>query len=239
MSENAQFRVRNRVQIDGKTVGSYDVILQDANGYYLLVRGTSVPSSAANFAKGCLFIKTDAGAGVKSIYENVGTTSSCSFNLMGEVTGAEIGDDAVGADQLDQMLLGYKDVTLTAAEIKAVRATPITLVAATEAGAGYALVPTAVTVSLNAGSEALTESAANLAVRYSGQTTDLIAVESTGFIDQATDQNRYQERAEAVMTPLANTALVVQNNGAGEIAGNASDDATITFRTYYRKVPVL
>lgn len=100
MSDNEKFRIRNRAQIDGKAVGTLDVIVQDVDGLYLLVRGTAVPNAAAGFAKGCLFIKTDAGNGVKSLYENVGTTASCTFNLIGEVTDAEIGTGAVTETKL-------------------------------------------------------------------------------------------------------------------------------------------
>jgi len=64
-----------------------------------LVRGTVIPT-AGTYAKGCLFIKTDAANGTKSIYENQGTTTSPSFNLVGEITAGEIalpnGDILIG-----------------------------------------------------------------------------------------------------------------------------------------------
>ena len=50
-----------------------------------LVRGTTVPT-AGTYAKGCIFIKTDAANGVKSLYENQGTTTTPSFAGVGAIT---------------------------------------------------------------------------------------------------------------------------------------------------------
>ena len=44
--------------------------------------GTSVPTDAtAGYATGCIFLKTNASAGV-NVYQNVGTQTSCDFNLI-------------------------------------------------------------------------------------------------------------------------------------------------------------
>lgn len=236
-------RIRNGVRIDGNDVSidgaDIEIIIEDSEEKILICRGETVPSADAGFAKGCIFIKTNAGNGVKALYENQGTVASCNFNLIGEITTAEIADGAVTAEKLATGLEGikYADRLVSVAEIKALRATPIELVPATEAGAGFAIIPVAVNVSLTAGSEVLTETADNLAVMCS--TTELIDIETTGFIDQATDQNRYQERAEAVITPIENTAITLKNKGDGEIAGNASNDASLSVRTYYKVIPVL
>ena len=65
------------------------VALTDENGLPTLVRGTVVPTTGS-YAKGCIFIKTNAASGVKSLYENQGTTTSPSFNLIGAIEGNEI-----------------------------------------------------------------------------------------------------------------------------------------------------
>lgn len=236
-------RIRNGVRIDGNDVtidgADIEIILEDDSENILMARGTTVPNADAGFAKGCIFTKTDAGNGVKALYENVGTTASCDFNKIGDVTSAEIADGAITKAKLALGIspILYTDRLISNAEIKALKATPIELVPATEAGAGFAIIPVAVNLNLNAGAEALTETIANLSVKCS--TTEYLDVETTGFIDQVSDQNRYQEKAEAVVTPIANTALVITNKGAGEYAGNASADATLSVRTYYRVIPVL
>ena len=230
-TDNNINRIRNGLQIDGKTktVGSVEVniILQNVSEMVLFCTGLSL-STGAGFAKGCLFIKTDAATGVKGLYENIGTTTVASFNKIGDITSAE----------MEASLLRYKDVSLTVAEIKALRATNIEIVPATEAGTGFAIIPIAISAKFTAGSEVLTESADNLALLYHAS-NEIAAIESTGFIDQATDQNRYQEVAEAMRTPEENLAIDLDNNGDGEIAGNASDDCALDIRVYYRVVPVL
>lgn len=43
-------------------------------------KGATVPSDAtAGYAKGCIFIDTDGGAGT-TLYVNEGTAASCDFN---------------------------------------------------------------------------------------------------------------------------------------------------------------
>jgi len=155
------------------------------------------------------------------------------------ITTDKILNEAVTEDKLASGIdvVKYTDVQLSATELKALAGTNIELVPATEAGAGYAIVPVAVNLRLTAGSEVLAEDADNLALRYSAS-TELLAIETTGFIDQATDQNRYQGVPETVMTPEENVAIDLDNNG-DEFTGNASDDATLDVRVYYKVVPVL
>lgn len=85
----------NSAKLSGDTVKpgattSVLVLLYDASGKVLMATGTSVPGSEAGYAKSCLFIKTDASAGVAGLYENIGTTTSASFNLVGAVSAGEI-----------------------------------------------------------------------------------------------------------------------------------------------------
>lgn len=262
MSDSPTVRNRNSMQIDGhlKTPGTTEVLslVEDVNEKIQFCTGTTVPAAEAGYSKGCLFIKTDAADGTKALYENQGTTAACSFNLIGDISEAEIAalavttgklqnlavttgkiaEDAVTSDKLDVGTLKFTDVEITAIQLKAIRATAIPLVVAAEAGAGNAIIPMSVSLKFEAGTEVLTESADNLAVKYAGG-AEAMTIETTGLLDQAADQNRYQGVAEAVLTPVANTALVLQNTGDGEIAGNVSDDAKLYVRTYYRVVPVL
>ena len=76
------------------------VALLDENQLPALVRGTTVPTSGS-YAKGCIFIKSDASSGTKALYENQGTTSSPSFNLIGKIEGSEIDANAVSQSQLN------------------------------------------------------------------------------------------------------------------------------------------
>ena len=83
-----------RIKLTGysRTISATTVtsLIEDDNGHMLLCSGTSVPSALDYFAKGCMFIKTDAAATAKAVYENTGTSDSCVFNLMGEVSPSDI-----------------------------------------------------------------------------------------------------------------------------------------------------
>lgn len=125
---------------------------------------------------------------------------------------------------------------LTAAQVKALKATPITLVGAP--GAGLAIVPTAVYVYVDyAGSNAFTESADDLSVGYATG-AELLEIESTGLIDQTNDEWRYItfEYGETFI-PEDNKAVVITNLD-DEIAGNAAGNNTLSVALYYRIVPV-
>src|SRR3954462_11707948 len=82
-------------------------------------------------------------------------------------------------------VINVATVTLTNAEIKALRATPKTLVAAP--GAGKMLEFVSAQLKLVAGANVLTESTANLAVKYTDGSGAAVSqtIECTGFIDQA------------------------------------------------------
>lgn len=58
------------------------VLLRDGSGYIVLEQGTTVPSSAAGYAKGALFFDTDVGAGTGGTYANKGTTATSNFTLI-------------------------------------------------------------------------------------------------------------------------------------------------------------
>lgn len=60
------------------------VLSTDCDGMVLLATGLTVPTDNENgYAKGCIFIDTDVGAGSSGFYENVGTTSACNFDVIG------------------------------------------------------------------------------------------------------------------------------------------------------------
>lgn len=63
---------------------SITVLEKDASGNVLRCTGTvTITDAGSGFAKGCLYIKTNVGAGTTGVYENVGTTASCNFDTIG------------------------------------------------------------------------------------------------------------------------------------------------------------
>jgi predicted RecA/RadA family phage recombinase len=138
---------------------------------------------------------------------------------------------------LDASILRYATVAVSNAEIKALRATPKTLVAAPGANKFIEFV-SAVLVN-SGGANALTESTANLAVKLNNGSGVAVSqtVESTGFIDQtAKTITNALPVIDAIVASAsgANKALVLHNIGAGEIAGNAAADVTLAVNVAYR-----
>lgn len=61
-----------------------EVIQRNAANEIVIAKGTTVPvSGTTGFAKGALFMKSDAADGAEGIYENIGTCASGTFILRG------------------------------------------------------------------------------------------------------------------------------------------------------------
>jgi len=68
------------------------VLEYNLDGDVLLCTGTTAPTAdSSGYAKGCLFIKTDAADGTKGLYENIGIKTASDFNLIGDIAASEIG----------------------------------------------------------------------------------------------------------------------------------------------------
>lgn len=132
---------------------------------------------------------------------------------------------------------GYQaDLSVTSAQVKALNATPLTIVAAP--GADIALVPTAVLVVVNyGGTNVFTETDDDLSICYATTPTEIMEIESTGLIDQTNDEWRYITfEHDETFIPLENQAIVFTNLD-DEIAGNAGADNTMLVRLWYLRVP--
>ncbi len=127
--------------------------------------------------------------------------------------------------------------TLTSAQIKALRATPQTVIPAF--GSGIISEFIRATLFLNAGTNVLTETTYNLSFKYTNGSGVAISdtVETTGFIDQASDTYTSAvpvKDAIVAATGATNQAIVLHNIGGGEIAGNAAGDAELIIYTAVR-----
>ena len=147
-------------------------------------------------------------------------------------TNAELGSTAYS-----QGLVGQTVTTLTNAQVLALRATPITLVAAP--GAGYFLEFVSAAFVLNYGGTQYTESNDNLAVKYvngSGSAASA-TVECTGFIDVAGDAITlgHPITTEPLITAageLSNAVLCLHNTGDGEFGGGHASSTLKVFCNY-------
>lgn len=95
-------RLRNALQLDGRAktpdTTAITVVLEDARGV-LLAYGATVPTDAeVGYAKGCIFIDTNASAGAVML-ANEGDADSCDFNtslVSGDISAVTAGDGLTG-----------------------------------------------------------------------------------------------------------------------------------------------
>jgi hypothetical protein len=113
----------------------------------------------------------------------------------------------------------HEEVVVTNAEALALLATPKVLIAAP--GAGLAIIVDSLAIA-KIGTGVYTEAADNLVVEYAGGTDIIAAIETTGFLDQATSQVRAQRPAVSVITPVANEAVELTIDGDAELGGGAA-----------------
>jgi hypothetical protein len=143
-------------------------------------------------------------------------------------TGAvSIGAGAVASAELAETAVKYAEVSIAAAAVGALRATPATLVAAP--GAGKVLEFISAVLILDYTAPGFTETDDNLAVRYTDGSGVIVsqAIECTGFIDQTADtMTTALAKIDAIAAKAGceNKALVLHNTGNGEF-GNSGGSA--------------
>lgn len=128
------------------------------------------------------------------------------------------------------------EVSITNAQMLAIRATPVALVAAPGAGKVNDFLGAVLLFDRTA---VYSETTDNLAIRYIDGTGTIIsvAIETTGFLDAAADAVYFAEPVAGtvlgVKTLFENCALVLHNTGDGEFGGgNAAN--VVRVKTMYR-----
>jgi len=126
-------------------------------------------------------------------------------------------------------------VTLTTAQINAIRATPIALVAAKGANTIIELVSAVLTYDY--ATAAFTVGAdEDLVIEYANGTDATASIETAGFLDQVDDEVRYYQNVIADGADLEatiNQGLQIKNTGTGETAdGGGEVDVRLVYRVY-------
>lgn len=159
---------------------------------------------------------------------------------LADTTNAAAAAAALAAALAAMSQIAFVDVTVSSAELLALNATPKQIVAAP--GANLAIILEGV-VAYKAAGTAYAGIAAgeDLAINYTnGSGLELLEIETTGFLDQATAQTRYASAFRAAsgiasITPVANAALVIQLLTGEITTGNSA----LKLRVYYRVVPTV
>jgi hypothetical protein len=123
--------------------------------------------------------------------------------------------------------------------IKGLRASKLELTTAAPGAANFYELVSAVLI-LDYGSEVLTVNAGDdLVIEYETSGQDATAsIETNGFLTAGADTVQIVPAAAIATVPSANILnkkLLLFNTGGAEIAGNASNDATMTIKISYRK----
>lgn len=151
------------------------------------------------------------------------------------VGSSELVDGGVGSEDLNETLTRYVTVSISNAEMLALRATPKTLVAAPGAGKFIEFISAQLLFDYTG---AYTETADNMAIKYtdgSGATVSE-AIEATGFVDATADSVIKVEKAASTVlakTACENKALVLHNTGDGEYGGGNAANA-VRAKVVYR-----
>lgn len=193
-------------------------------GKALIFTGAGVPvdgtTGAGKAGPGSLYLdQTNGGA-----YINAGTKASPIWHYLDAATNVR-----------------HATVTLTNAQVKALRATPFTCAAAPGANKMSQFIGAVLNVDGSAG--AFTESSDNLAFKYVDGSGVAVSetIEATGFIDQAGKMlTNAVPKKDVILTEAQgeNAAIVLHNTGDGEYGGgNAANTLKVTMA--YRVVPTL
>lgn len=131
----------------------------------------------------------------------------------------------------------FAKVTIGAADIKTLNASPVELVRGHGAGTFVEFV--SAQLILEAGSEVLAETADNLQIHYTDASGAQVSntIECTGFIDQSVDTmttvGPFTTEPIVARTAAADAPLVLYNPN-DEFTGNASNDAKLHVRVVFR-----
>ena len=128
---------------------------------------------------------------------------------------------------------------ITASQVLALRATPITVLSAQ--GAGVYVVPLIVILKLTYGGNNAFTNPQTLAIKYTNAAGPQASsnITGTGFIDQSANKYQLAELNSGNVMPISsaeNSQLVINNIGASEITGNASLDNSLTVVVLYKTV---
>ena len=131
------------------------------------------------------------------------------------------------------MPLKTATVTVSASELKALNATPKTLLAAPAAGKALILVAVELWLDYNSAAYAGIASGEDLTIKYTNASGDAqVTVETTGFLDATADAFRYVTPAAGTLTPIAAAPLVLHLL-SGEIT---TGDSPLKVRVTYREL---
>ena len=226
-------------------VTRYDAVVANSAGAIVVTVGGASSGSAVIAAGDCQLAEIAApNAFVTIVDANI--TDSRVRRPVGNaqiralsVGTAEIQTAAVTSPKLDATTIQYAEVTVSSAQLLAIRATPIVMVAAPGAGKFVEFLSAVLLLDFNAAAYVITAGADDLAFKYinGAGVTASTAIDTAGFLDQVADR-AVHSRPNAAPPPwtaaqIVNQALVLHNVGANEFTvGDSPVRVKIAYRVH-------
>lgn len=125
-------------------------------------------------------------------------------------------------------------VTVSSAEILALNATPKTIVAAPGAGKYIEFISATLWLDYNSAAYAGVATGEDLVFKWTDDSGSEVSqqIETTGFLDQTSDQVRTIGKVETVLTPAANAALVLHLLVGEVITGDSPINVSVRYRVW-------
>lgn len=223
-----------------------EAIANNANGFaYYTARITGLDTSGASVGDP-YYLSATAGAGTLtaptgagSIRQVVGrvavvhaSTGEVEFDLralnLERVGTNELQDDAVTSAKIDETVVQAVKVTLSAANIIAMNATPVTLIAAP--GANKAIIVDEAVFHFQVGATQFTAGGA-VSIEYADANDNLLASTlAASVITGASDAVRKIDGADGSLTVTANKAVEITNATAAFADGDGTMDVYLRYR---------
>jgi hypothetical protein len=123
---------------------------------------------------------------------------------------------------------------LTNAQIKALKATPITIISAP--GSGKVIVPICATMTMNyGGTNAFANTGTEVHLFYS-TVQNITTLFASAVFSATSSQYKYTQISSLdaiTLSTISNVAMTLNNNTGAEITGNAANDNTMSYQVFY------
>lgn len=198
--------------------------------------GTLVEIVTADANMDPLVVSSSSQAGALTVGQGAGTVAVAAALTVGGTAAVTGVLTATAGAVLGTSKVITEKTTLTSAQVKALRATPIAISVAP--GADYMIEFIGALLVLDYGSNVFTESSDNLVIQYETSGVDAsAAITSNGFLTATADTITTvipATIAGAAASSFNGKKLMIFNSGDGEIAGNAANDSTVDVYCTYR-----
>lgn len=228
------------VTVDGLLLKDGDVRIADSD---VLSFGTDQDITLTHDGTASVRVSNGAGSGLVELYDDTvrivddsDRTKQLAFQLSGFTTSTTRTWTPPDADLGSDQFVQKTTTNIANAAVRTLNATPVAIIHAP--GAGKAIVDVRVSIKYVYATAAFDSVGAgdDLEIRYTDGSGAKVAndIETTGMLDQASDQYRMVGPVNTVLTPVANAAVVLRL-ATGEVYA-AAGGGSLVVQAFYRIV---